>query len=224
MIKFGIILAVFAGLVYSTNAQEKNAAATAKGKPLYENNFEQAALNSVPQEMLVLEGGFAVKEEGGNKFLELPGAPLDTFAVLFGPTEKEDVAVSARIFGTGKGRRFPAFAVGLNGGGGFKLQVSPGKKALEIYRGDAVKASVPFAWESGKWTELRLQVRKAKEGEWLVSGKVWTSGATEAAGPTISLVEKEAPPAGRASVWGNPFAGTPIRFDALVVSAATGQP
>ena len=86
-------------------------------KSLYENNFDKAELNKVPDDFLVLDGQFAVKEEGGERFLELPGAPLDTFGVLFGPTEKEGDAVSARIFGTGKGRRYPTFAVGLNGQG-----------------------------------------------------------------------------------------------------------
>lgn len=76
-----------------------------EAKPLYENNFEQAAVGSVPADFLVLDGGFAVKEEGGNKFLELPGAPLDSFGALFGPTQKSNVAVSARINGTNKGRR-----------------------------------------------------------------------------------------------------------------------
>src|SRR5438034_6917615 len=91
-----------------------------EAKPFYENNFEQAELGKVPEDFLVLEGGFAVKQESGNKFLELPGAPLDTFGALFGPTETDGVSVSARIHGQGKGRRFPTFAVGLNGAGGYK--------------------------------------------------------------------------------------------------------
>src|SRR5205807_3151639 len=109
----------------------------------YENDFEKTELNKVPDDFLVLDGQFAVKEEGGNKFLELPGAPLDTFGVLFGPTEKEGNAVSARISGTGKGRRYPTFAVGLNGQGtsAYKLQVTPAKKALELFKGDEVKST-----------------------------------------------------------------------------------
>ncbi len=99
-------------------------------------NFEQAETGTVPEDFLVLDGGFAVKQEEGNKFLELPGAPLDSFGALFGPSEKSDVAVSARIRSTNKGRRYPTFGVGLNGQSGYKLQVSPGKKALEIYKGD----------------------------------------------------------------------------------------
>src|SRR2546430_31523 len=127
----------------------------AEAKNLYENNFEKAEVGKVPEDLLVLDGGFAVQQEGGNKFLQLPGAPLDTFGLLFGPTETNNVSASARIFGTGKGRRFPAFAVGLNGVGGIKLQVSPGKKLVELYRGEEVATTAPFIWESGAWTMLR---------------------------------------------------------------------
>src|SRR5687768_16301605 len=113
--------------------------ATALGqgtKALYENNFEKAAVGSVPEEFVVIDGDFVVKEEEANKFLELPGAPLETFGVVFGPNEKENVVVTARIFGTGKGLRFPTFGVGLGGQGGYRLQVAPAKKAIELYRGD----------------------------------------------------------------------------------------
>src|SRR5882724_41425 len=125
-------LVLLTGLAFGAFAQQ--------AKPLYENDFEKSALDKVPDDFLVLAGGFAVKEEGGNKFLELPGAPLDTFGALFGPTEKAGIAVSARIKGTGKGRRYPTFGVGLNGQGGYRLQVSPAKKVLELYKGDEVLA------------------------------------------------------------------------------------
>jgi hypothetical protein len=46
--------------------------------------------------------------------------------------------------GAAKGRRFPVFGVGL-GAGWFKLQVSPAKQALEIYR-DADQRLLPFQW------------------------------------------------------------------------------
>src|SRR5215207_5222882 len=83
--------------------------------PLYTNNFESAEPGKVPDDFLILEGGFVVKEQEGNKFLELPGTPLDSFAVLFGPTATSNAAVSARINSTAQGRRFPTFGVGLNG-------------------------------------------------------------------------------------------------------------
>jgi hypothetical protein len=188
------------------------------GKPVYENNFEKAEVDKLPEGFLVLDGAFAVKEADGNKFLELPGAPLDSYGALFGPTEKDGLCVSARIFGTGKGRRFPTFAVSLNGVGGYKLQVSPGKKALELYRGDDLKATVPYDWKTGTWTMLKLQVRSVADGAWKVEGKVWEQGGKEPAAWQINFDDKEAPPPGRASIWGMPYSGTPIWFDDLVVT------
>ena len=209
-------LVLLAGLAFHVFAQQ--------AKPIYENNFETAVIDKVPEDFLVLDGQFAVKEEGGNKFLELPGAPLDTFGALFGSTEKEGTAVSARIFGTGKGRRYPTFAIGLNGQGSsaYRLQVSPAKKALELFRGDEVKATVPYEWQSGAWTRLRLQVRKVKEGQWKVEGKAWTD--KEPSAWLVSLDEKEQPVAGKASIWGSPYATTPIRFDELRLVSATDDP
>lgn len=191
-------------------------------KPLYEMNFEQAKIGAVPDDFLVLDGAFEVKQEEGNKFLELPGAPLDSFGALFGPSEKSDVSVSARIRSTNKGRRYPTFGVGLNGQSGYRLQVSPGKKALEIYKGDAVAGSVPYDWKSGEWTMLRLQIVKMG-AVWKVEGKAWTQGGTEPAQAMVSYEEKTEPSAGRASIWGNPYATTPIQYDDLVLKSVAGK-
>ena len=149
-----------------------------------------------------------------------------TGGALFGPTATEGHAVSARVFGTGKGRRYPTFAVGLNGQGtsAYKLQVSPAKKSVELFKGDAVRASVPYEWQSGTWTRLWLQVRRVKDGEWKVEGKVWTEGAKESSTWTVSSDEKEEPVVGKASIWGSPYSTTPIRFDDLVVTAAREKP
>jgi hypothetical protein len=194
---------------------------TASAQVLYTNGFDKAELEKVPDDMLVLDGGFAVKEESGNKFLELPGAPLETFGVLFGPTEASGLAVSARIQGMGKGRRFPTFAVGLNGVGGYKLQVAPAKKRVELVKGEEIVGSAPFTWESGSWTMLRLQCRKVKDGEFKLEGKAWKQGEAEPKDWQISHAETAESPAGRPSVWGMPFAGTPIKFDDLQVARAT---
>ena len=196
--------------------------AFAQTKPLYENNFEKAEVGKVPDDFLVLDGGFVVKEEGGNKFLELPGAPLDSFAVQFGPAETTDVAVSARINGASKGRRFPAFGLGLNGVAGYKLQLSAAKNALELYKDQELKATVPYEWKSGQWTNLRLQVRKTKEAGWRIEGKAWAHGSTEPTNWMLGFDEKIEPAAGRASVFGSPFSGTPIQFDDLAVERVTG--
>ena len=210
---FVAILAV----VGVTGAMQIQAAPAA---PLFAENFEKSVLEKVPEGMLVLGGEFAVKAEGGNKFLELPGAPLGTFGVLFGPSQSADVTVSARIHGTGKGRRFPVFGVGLNGVSGYRLQVAPAKKALDLYKGEELKLSVPLAWESGKWTNLRLSIRSLNEGSFVIVGKAWQEGAAEPAAWGIRHTEAAAPIAGRASIWGNPFSGTAIRFDDLSITPA----
>jgi hypothetical protein len=182
---------------------------------VYKNDFQSAEVGKLPQEMMVIDGGFTIGEEGGNRFIELPGAPLETFGLLFGSTEKENRRVAARIFGTSKGRRAPTFSVGLGGVGGYKLQVSPAKKLLELYKADAVKSSVPFDWQTGKWTYLALTLKKIKETEWTLEGRAWTEGSAEPTAPTLKFTETEQPVAGRAFIGGSPYATTPIRFDDL---------
>jgi hypothetical protein len=207
----------FAGILALSIVGVSKRAFAQGAKPLFENNFEQAEVGKVPEGFLVLDGEFAVKAEGGNKFLELPGAPLDNYGVLFGPTEKTDVAVTGRINGTGKGRRFPTFGVGLSGQGGYRLLVAPAKKAIELYKGDDLATSAAFEWKSGEWTNLKLQITKSG-AIWKVEGKAWQGGA-EPAQPTISYEAKEEPNEGRASIWGSPISGTPIQFDDLVLKA-----
>ncbi len=193
--------------------------ASARAQVRYACDFEKTEVGKVPDDFMVLDGHFAVQAEGGNKVLELPGAPVDTYGVLFGAPTNAGVAVSARVYGTSRGRRQPAFAIGLNGAGGFRLQVAPGRRALEILRGDESVASVPFAWEAGGWTRLRLAVRKTHDGEWRVEGKAWKDGAAEPPTWTISKVETTEPSPGRASLWGSPISGTPLRFDDLEVTS-----
>ena len=189
----------------------------AKRKALFENDFEKAEVGKLPEGLEFAVGEFIVKQDGANTFLELPGAPLESYSVQFGPVETADVAVKARILGTMKGRRGPTFGVGLNGIGGFKLQVSPGKKAVELLKDQETKASAEFDWKSGVWTQLRLQVRKIKDGEWKIEGKAWPQGRPEPKDWAVSIDEKEEPIAGRASLIASPFSGTPIGFDDLRV-------
>jgi hypothetical protein len=196
-----------------------SASAVVAETTLYQNNFENTALDQAPSDVLVLDGGFAVKQSDGNKYLELPGAPLDNFGLLFGPTTNAGVCVSARIEGTAKGRRFPSFGVGLNGPSGYKLKVSPAKNALELYKGDDLLAGAPFNWKSGVWTMLRLRVRASGPGIWKVEGKAWLQPDAEPQAWAISEDEKSEPHAGRAALWGSPYSGTPIRFDNLLLTS-----
>lgn len=182
--------------------------------PLYQNDFETAPLGELPGEFLVLAGDFTVQQEEGNKFLQLPGTPLESFGLLFGPPEQRDITATARFFGTTRGRRAPTFALGLNGVAGCRLQVSPAKKLLEIFRGDHVVATTPYAWKPGSWTHLRVQVRQSDTG-WVFEGKAWTQGTEEPAQWMISLEGSEPLSRSQAGLFASPFSGTPIRFDDL---------
>jgi hypothetical protein len=194
-------------------------ALAATATPLYRNDFESVEVGQTPKDFLIIAGTFTIQQDAGNKFLELPGAPLDTFGLLFGPTEGEGLSVSAKFFGTSKGRKFPTFGVSLNGAGGYRLQVSAAKKALEIFKGDEARANASFEWPAGKWTSLRLQLRKTAAGSFVIEGKAWPAETPEPEQWTVSLEEKSAPTPGRPGIWGSPYSGTPIRFDDLEVAA-----
>ena len=184
--------------------------------PIYKNDFESAAVDKAPADVLIMAGSFEVKQDGTNKVLELPGEPLDTFGMLFGPSSKDDITATARFHGTKKGRKFPTFGLSLNGVGGYRLQVSPAKNMIEFIKGDETKLGVPYTWTSDTWTTLRITVRKEGAG-WVIEGKAWPSGEKEPEKPTISTEEKAEPSAGRAGIWGSPYSGTPIRFDDLLI-------
>jgi len=185
-------------------------------EPIYKNDFESAAVDKAPADVMIMAGTFEVKQDGAGKVLELPGEPLDTFGMLFGPSSKDDVSASARFFGTKKGRKFPTFGISLNGVGGYRLQVSPAKNMLEFIKGDEPKLGVPFTWTSDSWTLLRITVNKTGAG-WVIEGKAWAAGTPEPEKPLITVEEKTEPTAGRAGIWGSPYAGTAIRFDDLLI-------
>lgn len=190
---------------------------------LYQSDLSGAELGKLPTEFMALNGEFAVKEEGGQRFIELPEAPLDTFQLLFGSPQKDGIAAGARCWGAKRGRLFPTFAVGLNGQSGHRLQVSPAKSVVELYHGDEVIASRPFTWESEKWTSLKIELVKAGEKKWVVRGKAWNEGASEPAEWLVSATVSEEPVNGRSSVWGSPFSGRPIRFSNLEIIRASSN-
>jgi len=198
-----------------------SAAFAADVPPLFTEDFQKAPTGKVPDGFAVMSGGFVVAEDGGDKFLELPGAPLDTFGLLFGPAEKPPLSASARFFGTKSGRKFPAFGISLGGLGGYRLQVSPGKRALEVFKGDESLANVPHEWTNGAWTRLRVQLAKGNTGKWTLQGKVWPDGTPEPAAWTIQVEIAAEPAPGRPGLWGSPYSGEPIRFDDLLLTPAS---
>jgi hypothetical protein len=195
------------------------AAPAADPKLLFQSDFKNAAVDALPDGFQALEGDFKVKDTGTNKVLELPAAPAESFyGVLFGPVTNSGVRVGARVYGTATKRRYPTFGVGLSGAQGYCLRVSPAKQAVEIFKGDEFCTNAPYTWNPGVWTQLRLQVSAAAGQTWKVQAKAWPQGADEPKEWTLTVEDKTPPAAGRASLWGTPFSGTPVWFDDLTVT------
>lgn len=200
------------------DAQAASAPAAPAVKPLYACDFSDLPEGALPDSFMVIQGEFTVKMEGTNQLMELPGVPLDSHSVLFGPVTNANIAVTARIAATSKGRRMPTFGVGLGGVAGYKLQIAPAKGKAELLLDTQVVASAPFEWQSGTWTQCKLQIRKTGDAVWTVEAKAWTAGSAEPDGWLLTHTAKEAPINGQASVLGSPFSGTPIQYDDLKIT------
>lgn len=189
--------------------------ATTTGASVYLNDFEHAAKGKPSDDLQILSGDFSVREEAGNSFLELPGDPLDTFGLLFGPGDVATLDISARVWGDAAGRRFPEFGIGSNDTGGCKLWLWPAHGAIELRKGDEARVSIPFSWKPGTWLHLRMRVRQVNSKLWHVEGKAWPDQTPEPTDWLLHFDDTEEPTAGKASIWGVPFSGKPIRFDDL---------
>ena len=184
----------------------------------YQNDFEKAEVGKAPEDMMILDGTFAVKKVQGNKCLELAPDPVGSYGALFGPEGRTAMDVKARIWAASSGKRFPEAGIGVDDAGGYKLFLVPAKHELVLRKGDDPVASVPFDWKDGGWTWLRLRVEPKGEKQWSFSGKAWTNGQSEPEKWTIAATDAEAPSAGKASLWGSDFSEQPIRFDDLSVT------
>ena len=201
----GLMIAVLSGAALGADAPAE-----------YRNDFEKAEAGSVPEDFLVLNGAYAVKKEGGNSVLELPGEPLDTFGFLAGP--EGATQIQARIKADVTGKRMPEFGVGLGGAGGWRLWVMPAVGEVQIVRNDDVHKAAKFEWKEGAWTHLKLAAKQMGD-KWQVQGKVWVEGAKEPEAWSVMLETTDGV-AGRPSVWTIPYSGKPMQVDDLLIGAA----
>jgi hypothetical protein len=186
----------------------------------YSTDFTKFPAGKPPEEFYLLntQADFKIAEEARNKYLELAGNPLDAFGILYGPEGLVGGEMFAKIYGTTEGKLFPEFGLGVNDSG-WKVWLIPGQNALVIRKRDDEKARVAYtSWKTGTWTHFRMKLSKAANGKWQIQGKAWPSDGKEPAEWMISTTDEKAPSAGRATVWGTPYSGTPIRFDDLSVT------
>ena len=186
----------------------------------YSNDFEKSEAGKTPDDLMVLDGTFTVREVDGKKCLELAADPIGSFGALFGPDGLTAMDVRARIWAASSGKRFPEFGIGADDAGGYKLFAVPAKHMIELRKGDDPMASAPFDWKDGAWTWLRLRVEPKGQKQWTISGKAWGQGQTEPGNWLVSASDSEAPSAGKASIWGSDYSEKPIRFDDLSVMPA----
>ncbi|MDP8242844.1 MAG: hypothetical protein P9L94_02100 [Candidatus Hinthialibacter antarcticus] len=188
-----------------------------KDNALYAMNFEKEDLGYSPMDFLVLEGDFQVEQQEENRVLTLPGQPLNTMGFLFGPTEYENIRVSARFLSENVKRRYPRFGVGLCGVMGYKLRINQASRSLELYLGDDVVAKSPYKWKSGAWAHIVMQLLKSPDGKWSVQGKAWMEGEKEPEAWMLEFAATEEPISGRPTAWATPYSSRPIYIDDLKV-------
>lgn len=189
----------------------KTAVRTDAQLTLLENaDFQTGAL---PQNWIQLNGTVAVSDGA----LQLPAEPLDLHGVMFGPALRDHLRVAARFKAAAKGRQFPEFGLGLNGIGGYRVMVCPGQQTLKLFRNDNAVHEVPHTWVPGDWTHVTLQLQPLPGLKWKVQAKVWHSSQIEPADWQLTWIETAEPLPGRTTLWGQPFAGTPIAVDDLRV-------
>lgn len=190
------------------------------GEVLYRNDFQESALGEEPSDFLVLDGDFVVAGEGDERYVELPGTPLENFGAIFGPTVRGGSRLGVTIRSRGKGRLVPAFGVGVNGLGGFRLMLSANRRQLELWRGDEVMKTTPYRWRSGSESRLELEAVPRGDGDWRVRGRVWDRAQGRDTAILLTLERVAAPPRGKSSIWGHPFAGNPIAYDDILIETA----
>jgi hypothetical protein len=173
-----------------------------------------------PREIFVIEGDVRIATVSGGKVLEIKGDRKEADAgVVLGASTGGAATIEARVLASKAGRSLPRFGVGVHGQSGFRLYVVPARKELHLVKNDEVIKTAAFDWKSGSRVILRLAVSRAGKGTWTVTGMAWTAGDPEPANPQITQETTAPPTRGQCSLWGTPYAGTPIDFDEIKVGA-----
>lgn len=174
---------------------------------------ESWAEGEPPKEVFVVEGNIKVAAKDGNKALEIGVGELVDANALLGDSANGSASIEARVFGTKQGRSMPRFGIGAHGQSGYRLVVYAAQKQLQLMKTEEVVKAVPFTWASDSWLKLKLEVKKASDGKWTISCKAWPADAAEPKEAMITHEDSTLKGQGKCSIWGTPFANTPIYFD-----------
>jgi hypothetical protein len=175
------------------------------------------AEGEVPKEVFVVDGTIKIAAKDGNKAIMIDGTPIVDASAQLAVSAAGESSIQAKVFASKRARSVPKFGLSVHGMSGYRLLVNAAKKQLELVKGDAVAASVPYIWTSDAWVQMKLEAKRGEGDAWNISGKIWAASATEPAEPTIKHVDKGLKGQGKTGVWATPYAETPIYFDDIEV-------
>jgi outer membrane protein assembly factor BamB len=184
----------------------------------WSENFDSAAVNTIPPSWVNTTMKFTVREVGGNKVLvkTTEGSSLLSRARAYmGPSDFSDYTVEADVFATTKRRQQGDAGVIAQRyvltlfGNSQTLHIEPWQPETER------TVAMPYPWKPDTWYRLKLQVENLPNGTTRARGKAWPVGETE---PTNWMIERVDPipnRQGAPGIFGNALAE--LYFDNLKV-------
>lgn len=186
----------------------------------FEENFSSLEVGSEPENLFILDGAYAVSEEGDNRRLTLPGSPVGDFGLLFGPRVREkSLELSFSFLGTKKGRRLPSLAAGLGGVRSYRFRLNAATKQIILTRQDVEIGKVTYQWESGVWCQVRFQALPGDGENTRIRLKLWKRAEEEPEEWLFDEIDRSTFAGGKCALWGYPYAGTPLHFDDLKIES-----
>ncbi len=183
----------------------------------WNEDFESAAVDTVPRHWIAATGKFKVREVEGNKVLvKLADNPfLRRARVYMGPSNLSDYTIMADIRASEKRRQMGNAGVVAQR---YKLVLFGNHQRLELHSWQAepkrtVKTS--FAWEPDTWYRMKLQVENLDDGTARARGKVWPASEEEPSAWTIEKVDPQPNVQGSPGIYAD--APAEIFFDKLEV-------
>lgn len=173
-----------------------------------------------PKEVFVVDGTIKVAAKDGNKALMVDFHPIADASAQLGESANGSAAIQAKVFGSKRARSYPRFGVSVHGMSGYRLMVNAAQKELELVKNEEKVASVPFAWTTDTWVQIKLEVAKKGDKEWEISGKAWADGTAEPSEPMIMHQDATLKGQGKCAVWGSPYSEMPIYFDDIKIQVA----
>jgi len=183
----------------------------------WNEDFESAAVDTVPRHWIAASGKFKVREVDGNKVLvKLADNPfLRRARVYMGPSDLSDYTIMADVRASEKRRQMGNAGVVAQR---YKLVLFGNHQRLELHSWQAeskrtVKTS--FAWEPDTWYRMKLEVENLDDGTARARGKVWPVSEEEPSAWTIEKVDPQPNVQGSPGIYAD--APAEIFFDKLEV-------